>query len=370
MRALLNSKPRLLAVQGAVLLAVVGAGVGYAALRKDVTLTIDGKARHVASTSGTVAEFLAAEKVPVSRRDLVAPTGATKLADGATVVVRYARPLTLTVDGRKQTYWTTELSVDGALNALGVRATGAQLSASRSQPIGRAGLSMWLSTPKQVVLTVGGRRQRLTTAAPTVAALLSAQAVKVNPLDRLSAAPDTALREGARIRLVRILQEQRTRREAIAMPVVKRRSSSMYKGQTTVLKKGRAGSRSATYRYLIADGRIAKRTLVSARVLSRPVAQVVRVGTKAKAFGGGRVGGDADSLNWAALARCESGGNPKAVNPAGYYGLYQFSLSTWASVGGSGNPVNASSSEQTYRAKLLFKKAGAGQWGCGQHLYD
>jgi hypothetical protein len=35
-------------------------------------------------------------------------------------------------------------------------------------------------------------------------------------------------------------------------------------------------------------------------------------------------GGDRVSrLNWRALARCESGGNPRAVNPAGYYGLYQ-----------------------------------------------
>jgi soluble lytic murein transglycosylase-like protein len=84
---------------------------------------------------------------------------------------------------------------------------------------------------------------------------------------------------------------------------------------------------------------------------------------------GGNVAG-ADGLNWASLARCESGGNPKAVNPAGYYGLYQFSPSTWRSMGGSGLPTQASSSEQLYRAKMLYKKAGAGQWGCGRHLFD
>jgi soluble lytic murein transglycosylase-like protein len=78
----------------------------------------------------------------------------------------------------------------------------------------------------------------------------------------------------------------------------------------------------------------------------------------------------ADGLNWAALAKCESGGNPRAVNPSGYYGLYQFSLATWGSVGGSGNPIDASPDEQTYRAQLLYKKAGAGQWTCGSHLYD
>jgi len=86
--------------------------------------------------------------------------------------------------------------------------------------------------------------------------------------------------------------------------------------------------------------------------------------------GGGSVAG-ADSLNWAALAKCESGGNPRAVNPSGqYFGLYQFSLSTWRAVGGSGNPIDNSSAEQTYRAKILYKRAGAGQWPhCGPRLF-
>ena len=46
---------------------------------------------------------------------------------------------------------------------------------------------------------------------------------------------------------------------------------------------------------------------------------------------------DVDSLNWAALAACESGGNPTIVSSNGlYHGLYQFSTRTWQSVGGSG----------------------------------
>lgn len=50
----------------------------------------------------------------------------------------------------------------------------------------------------------------------------------------------------------------------------------------------------------------------------------------------------------------------------GYYGAYQFLLSTWRAVGGKGYPHQASPSEQTYRAWLLWNKNGrrwAGQWG-------
>jgi Transglycosylase-like domain len=77
------------------------------------------------------------------------------------------------------------------------------------------------------------------------------------------------------------------------------------------------------------------------------------------------------SLNWRALARCESGGNPRAVNPAGYYGLYQFTRSTWRSVGGSGLPSRASAGEQTRRAQILYRRAGSGPWPvCGRKLFS
>ncbi len=68
-----------------------------------------------------------------------------------------------------------------------------------------------------------------------------------------------------------------------------------------------------------------------------------------------------------AIAACESGGDPTAVNAAGYYGKYQFDTGTWAAVGGSGNPAEASEAEQDYRAALLYSRAGSSPWPvCGQ----
>jgi hypothetical protein len=69
-----------------------------------------------------------------------------------------------------------------------------------------------------------------------------------------------------------------------------------------------------------------------------------------------------------AIAACESGGDPTVVDASGtYYGKYQFDTSTWASVGGSGNPAEASEAEQDYRASLLYARAGSSPWPvCGQ----
>ena len=84
-----------------------------------------------------------------------------------------------------------------------------------------------------------------------------------------------------------------------------------------------------------------------------------------------RSGDRVEGLDWVSLAACESGGNPRAVNARGYYGLYQFSRPTWRSVGGSGRPDQASSGEQTARAQTLFRRSGASPWpACGHHLFE
>jgi hypothetical protein len=81
------------------------------------------------------------------------------------------------------------------------------------------------------------------------------------------------------------------------------------------------------------------------------------------------------ALNWAALADCESHGNPRSYNRNGpYYGMYQFSLSMWRAVGGTKTPIDWPAAEQTYRAQLLYQRVQGrwqGQWpSCGGRLFS
>ncbi len=65
---------------------------------------------------------------------------------------------------------------------------------------------------------------------------------------------------------------------------------------------------------------------------------------------------------WDSLAACESGGNWAINTGNGFYGGLQFSLSSWAGVGGSGYPNQASRDEQIARAEILKSRQGWGAW--------
>lgn len=73
---------------------------------------------------------------------------------------------------------------------------------------------------------------------------------------------------------------------------------------------------------------------------------------------------------WATLRNCESGGNYQSVSRSGTYrGAYQFSMGTWAGVGGVGDPAAASKANQDLRAKILYSRSGSNPWPvCGRFL--
>lgn len=80
---------------------------------------------------------------------------------------------------------------------------------------------------------------------------------------------------------------------------------------------------------------------------------------------------------WAALRRCESGGNYGAVSASGTYrGAYQFSRSTWNAVAARSHPhlvgvdpAAAAPADQDAMALSLYRSSGSRPWPhCGKHL--
>lgn len=74
----------------------------------------------------------------------------------------------------------------------------------------------------------------------------------------------------------------------------------------------------------------------------------------------------ADTVNWDAIAACESGGNWSTNTGNGHYGGLQFKPTTWAAHGGVGSPATASRAEQIRVAENVRATQGMGAWPtCG-----
>ncbi len=201
--------------------------------------------------------------------------------------------------------------------------------------------------------------------------LLEAHGVPVDGNDKVDvvrdgrkvSGPRKRLREGDVVRLTEVVKERKTKRERVRAGTVEVFTTKLKPGKRKVVRQGRPGVRKVVALRTLHNGEPVKYRVIKKRLVKHPRPRRVLVGRQAYAVPG------ADGLNWGALANCESGGNPNAVNAAGYYGLYQFDVGTWRSVGGSGLPTSASAGEQTYRAKLLYKQRGRSPWPtCGRLL--
>ena len=347
--------------------------VGYQALNRTrtVTLSLDGEATTLETAGATVAEVLDEEGLELGSHDVVAPDLGAAVDDGTRIAVKFGRPLTVNVDGDRARHWVTATSVTTALQQIGLRLGGSDLSVSRSAGISRSGLSLRVVTPKRVALAVAGTKPvRTNVTALTVGQALAERKVKVDRDDRVVPRPSTRLSRSKATRItvtkVRVVN-RKVLDKPVAFPTRTVSDSSIYEGESEVARAGRNGSRDLTFTLRFENGRLVKRTLADVSGYVAPVAALVRVGTKEKpapapAPAPAAVYSSGSSV-WDSLANCESGGNWAINTGNGYYGGLQFSLGTWQAYGGSGLPSAASRETQIAVAtRLRDASGGYGAW--------
>lgn len=365
-RNLTHHKALVAALAALVVAALVGSGIAYAGMSHAVRLSVDGKIRTVHLTGDKVSDVLTSQDIHLGSHDVVVPSPESSIEDGSVVAVRYARPLTVSVDGAKQSYWTTATNVASALDQLGLRFAGAALSTSRGSGIDRSGMLLNVVTPKQVSLKIGSAAPRAyDVPAVDVGDLLEQSGAPVDGNDIVRPARTTPVTEGQRIVVTKLGTRSTTvQKEAIPSPVVKREDGSMDQGTTKVLTQGQDGARNVTYTVHFRNGRVVGRDVASQQVLRPATRTVLAVGTRSVPS---TPSSSANGSVWDSIAACEAGGNWSANTGNGYYGGLQFNLGTWSSYGGQGRPDQNSREQQIAIAERVRAASGGyGAWPvCG-----
>ena len=387
------SKRLILVLLSSVLvLGLIAGAAAFTIARKTVTVSVDGAQKQVTTFGDSVGDVLGDEGITLGKHDAVAPSLGTAVAEGTRIAVSYGRPLTLTVDGHEQTFWTTATNVDDALAALGQRfSASAELSQSRSSSIGRTGLSLVVATPKRILVKVGAAKvSTMTTTGLNVGEALLDLGIKVDRDDVLAPGRSVRIHDGSKITVTRVSTATRTVVEPVPYSTIDRDDSSLYIGQSHVARAGEPGRDTVTHKVVRSNGKVVKNRVVQRVHVVAPVSEIDLHGTKQRPQPAPAptppaptpaptapaptppVTSSGDTV-WDAIAQCESGGNWAINTGNGYYGGLQFLQSTWLAYGGGAYaslPSDASREAQIAIATKVRDAAGGyGPWpACASSL--
>ncbi|MFD3686839.1 ubiquitin-like domain-containing protein [Nocardiopsis sp. NPDC058631] len=350
-------------------LAVAAVGTAFA-MDRSVVLDANGREQTVHTFGGTVQDVLDSAGITLEKGDVVAPPPDTRIASGDHVLLRSSRDVTVELDGHRVSHSVNALTLDEAFRQIGLDPEGIELSKDHDTRIPDGGLTVTAErAPRMVVMYDTVRTETRSTGA-TVADVLLAAGVDTGEHDIISPEPTAQAEPDMVIEVTPVLGEPVTEDRVIEAETVERDNPDLPEGERKVVTEPVDGLRKITTVTILRDGEEVEHEIEN-EVVTEPLDGLVEIGTKQPTPSGGAAAG----LNWSALAQCESGGDPTAVNPSGgYYGLYQFSTTTWQSVGGTGLPSDASTSEQTQRAQQLYTTVDGNwqsQWPhCGAHLFE
>ncbi|MGD2252096.1 MAG: ubiquitin-like domain-containing protein [Anaerolineales bacterium] len=186
-------------VGGAIVLALVGAGLLYAATAKEILIIVDGEEILITTHASRVASALKVAGVEPGPNDRVFPSPEGKLEAGVPIVVNRASDVILDLDGERILLSTANVQPTDILAQAGVqlfpgdRVWADGLPIDPSQPVDSKPFRLRLRRATSIFLEVDGETQEIRSAAPTLAEALWENGIPLYQGDYLEPSPDTAL---------------------------------------------------------------------------------------------------------------------------------------------------------------------------------
>lgn len=243
-----------------------------------VTIRVDGKERISAETDAkSVRSALREHEVKLGPEDRVSPGLATKVTDGLAVDVFRALPVIVDFDGEVHpvnTTWPKPAQLVRQLNLDPDKISIVTAPTRLTQ-----GASVVLRTLKDVTISVDGTQHAETTAALNVSEFLQQNGVVLGPQDQLTPTADTRLADGMTVTVARNIKDTAQADEPLPPPTIRRDDPGLPKGQEMEIQAGVAGVQRVTYHITKEDGQELARTPISKIPVQPPTPKIIAVGT-------------------------------------------------------------------------------------------
>ena len=192
-----------------------------------------------------------------------------------------AHEVTVLADGKAVTATVYEgETVADALEACGVAVTANDIVSVPTSAAVSSDMLVDIERKSGVTLKADGVTKKIVTGEETVQSLLVSEGITLGEDDIVSPSLTTELTDDMEIVVGRVTYEEVTADEAVPFTETVTKDSSLPRGVTKVDVQGKDGVQTVTRRNMLVDGVVTESTILASEVVSEPVTQVVREGTK------------------------------------------------------------------------------------------
>ena len=358
----------MIAVIFLVLMAVIAvSGVTHAGNNKSqtgrlITIHDRGTEKVILSQSSTIGDALKEAGIPVDAKDLVEPATGDKLIASSYQVNIYRARTVLVIDGNVRqkiiTPYQTALQITKNAGITLYPEDKTTIDQSDNLADG-VGLRLTINRATAFVFTLYGKTDTVRSQAKTVGEMLSEKGIKLGQDDRVLPTIETKLTEGLAVRVWREGKQTITSDVEMNFDVQKIQDADREIGYHQITTAGVKGMSSVTYEIVVQDGIEVSRTEIASLIVKQPQTQVEIVGAKLSFSGD-------FAAALAKLRSCEAGGAYNRNSGNGYYGAYQYNISTWGNYMGYARPDLAPPAVQDQAARDTYLRRGWQPWPvCG-----
>ncbi len=358
----------LFALSAALFISVTSMKPAQANNQRAITIHDRGETYTVTTNAKNIGEVLQRANVAVGQADMIEPAAETELtAPAYTVNVYRARPVTI-IDGaeRKQVMSPYQSPRSIVAHAdMDLHAEDVTEMARIDDFLNENGPGVKVTIDRAVLvnLVLYGTPTQIRTQATTVGELLQEKGIKLGPDDGISLAKETPITENMILDVWRNGVQTKTEEQPVPFETETIQNADKEVGFKEIRKAGKNGKKMVTYQIELKNGQEVSRKEIQNVVTEQAEKQEVVVGTKAAGFSGDF------GAALAQLRSCEAGGRYDRNSGNGYYGAYQYNLSTWANYGGYQYPHEAPPAVQDQKVWETYQRRGWQPWpSCSQKL--
>jgi len=271
-------RPIVLTLVGVLMINLIGFGL-HLALGKPVTLIIDGETTTTRLVSGNVGVVFLKNDITLQPGDLVSHDITETVTTDMVITIEYSRPIDLTLNGQRGTYWTNSASVNSLIDDLGLAEASIKVSPNRQAQIPREGMAVTIETGHDIVLTADGTTQTVH-GYGTVRTALNDLGIIWGEDDIITPDPSSMLADELAVTIIRVRHETITRQAPIPFEINNTKDPAQPLGKVSVSIPGVNGLKDQTVVVTFHDGEVFVEKVIAEEVLTEPVTQVQTTGSK------------------------------------------------------------------------------------------